>query len=284
MLFCRNFKNLIILIIIFITYGCANTRIMVEGTKKVLETKKIEKKEQKENTIKGHYKVGNPYVVDGIEYKPKLLSEYNKNGIASWYGPNFHNKMTANGEIFDQDSISAAHKVLPLPSIVKVINVSNNLSLYIRINDRGPFVNDRIIDLSKEAAIKLNFYKEGTAEVNVILIDTGPHLLEEKYLDHSFLSTYSKLIDNSKKDLQNIKSSIFLQVGAFSNKKNAKTLLNYLKGKINDNLFVKDFSRDNKSFLYKVFVGPFLSEDMANKVSSEILDLGYSTIFVKNLE
>ena len=284
MLFCRNFKNLIILIIIFITYGCANTRIMVEGTKKVLETKKIEKKEKKENTINGHYKVGNPYVIDGIEYKPKLLSEYNKNGIASWYGPNFHNKMTANGEIFDQDSISAAHKVLPLPSIVKVINTSNNLSLYIRINDRGPFVNDRIIDLSKEAAIKLNFYKEGTTEVNVILIDTGPHLLEEKYLDHSFLSNYAKLIDNNKKNSQNSESNIFLQVGAFSNKKNAKTLLNYLKGKINDNLFVKDFSRDNKNFLYKVFVGPFLREDIANKVSSKILDLGYSTIFVKNLE
>ena len=284
MLFCRNFKNLIILIIIFISYGCTNTRIIVEGTKKVLETKKIENKEKKENTIKGHYKVGNPYVIDGIEYKPKLLSEYNKNGIASWYGPNFHNKMTANGEIFDQDSISAAHKVLPLPSIVKVINISNNLSLYIRINDRGPFVNDRIIDLSKEAAIKLNFYKEGTTEVNVILIDTGPHLLEEKYLDHSFLSSYAKSIDNNKKDSQNIESSIFLQVGAFSHKKNAQTLLNYLKGKINDNLFVKDFSRANKNFIYKVFVGPFLSEDIANKVSSKILDLGYSTIFVKNLE
>ena len=108
MLFCSNLKNLIIIIFIFITYGCTNTRIIVEGTKKVLEIKKIDKKEQKENTIKGHYKVGNPYVVDGIEYKPKLLSEYNENGIASWYGPNFHNKMTANGEIFDQDSISAA--------------------------------------------------------------------------------------------------------------------------------------------------------------------------------
>jgi len=284
MLFYRNFKNLIILIIIFITYGCTNTRIIVEGTKKVLETKKIEKKEKKKNTINGHYKVGNPYVIDGIEYKPKLLSQYNKNGIASWYGPNFHNKMTANGEIFDQDSISAAHKVLPLPSIVKVINTSNNLSLYIRINDRGPFVNDRIIDLSKEAAIKLNFYKEGTTEVNVILIDTGPHLLEEKYLDHSFLSSYAKLIDTNKKDSQNSESSIFLQVGAFSNKKNAKALLNYLKGKINDNLFVKDFSRDNNNFLYKVFVGPFLREDIANKISSKILDLGYSTIFVKNLE
>tara|TARA_B100001093_G_C26627676_1_gene927441 strand:+ start:67 stop:921 length:855 start_codon:yes stop_codon:yes gene_type:complete len=284
MFFCKNFKNLILLIIIFITYGCTNTRIIVEGTKKVLETKKIDRNEEKENIIKGHYKVGNPYIVDGIEYKPKLLSEYNKNGIASWYGPNFHNKMTANGEIFDQDSISAAHKVLPLPSIVKVINTSNNLSLYIRINDRGPFVNDRIIDLSKEAAIKLNFYKEGTTEVNVILIDTGPHLLEEKYLDHSFLSSYAKLIDTNKKDSQNSESSIFLQVGAFSNKKNAKALLNYLKGKINDNLFVKDFSRDNNNILYKVFAGPFLREDIANKISSKILDLGYSTIFVKNLE
>ena len=97
----------------------------------------------------GHYKVGNPYVIDGIKYIPKLVKNYNETGIASWYGPNFHLKKTANGEIFDQDKISAAHKTLPLPSIVKITDNKKRV-IYIRVNDRGPFVNNRIIDFPKK--------------------------------------------------------------------------------------------------------------------------------------
>ena len=284
MLYLKNLIRLFILIFFFLVYGCTNTRIIIEGTKKVLEKQTSESEEIIPNTTKGHYKVGNPYIVDGIEYKPKLLSKYNENGIASWYGPNFHNKITSNGEIFNQNVISAAHKILPLPSIVKVINSSNNQFLYIRVNDRGPFVNDRIIDLSKKAAIRLNFFKKGTTQVNVKLIDSGPHLLDKKFLDHAYLTSYARSIDNMEKRVKNTKNNIFLQVGAFDNKDNAYTLLNYLKNKINDNLFIKDFSKKNKDTVYKVFVGPFLKEDLANSVSNKILDIGYSTIFVKNLE
>ena len=88
----------------------------------------------------GHYKIGEPYQINGNWYYPKEDSNYNEVGIASWYGPKFHNKLTANGEIFDQDKISAAHKTLPLPSIVKVTNLNTQKFLFIRVNDRGPFV------------------------------------------------------------------------------------------------------------------------------------------------
>ncbi len=106
----------------------------------------------KSNSI---YKIGNPYVVDGKRYYPKKDLNYDEKGIASWYGPKFHGKLTANGEIFNQYKLTAAHKTLPIPSAVKVTNLKNNKSLIVRINDRGPFVNDRIIDLSYQSAKKL---------------------------------------------------------------------------------------------------------------------------------
>ena len=153
--FFKYIKNILILFLLF-NCACTNTRMIVEGTKKVINKTSKEEKEstQKENLSKGHYKVGNPYKINGVKYIPKLVSEYDEIGIASWYGPKFNLKKTANGEIFDQEKISAAHKTLPLPSIVKVTNLENNNTIFLRVNDRGPFVNDRIIDFSKKAAIK----------------------------------------------------------------------------------------------------------------------------------
>lgn len=113
------------------------------------------------------YKVGKPYQVAGIWYYPREDFDYDETGIASWYGPDFHNKMTANGENFDQNAVSAAHKTLPLPSVVRVTNLDNGRSLVIRVNDRGPFVNGRIIDLSRRAAQLLGVEATGTAKVRV---------------------------------------------------------------------------------------------------------------------
>jgi rare lipoprotein A len=113
------------------------------------------------------YKVGKPYQVAGVWYYPREDFDYDETGIASWYGPDFHGKLTANGEAFDQNAVSAAHKTLPMPSVVRVTNLENGRSLVIRVNDRGPFANGRIIDLSRRAAQLLGYEANGTAKVRV---------------------------------------------------------------------------------------------------------------------
>ena len=115
----------------------------------------------------GSYKVGNPYQVAGVWYYPKEEPTYDDTGIASWYGPNFHGKSTANGETFDQNDLTAAHQTLPMPSYVRVTNLENGRSMVVRVNDRGPFVNGRIIDVSRRTAQLLGFEKQGTAKVRV---------------------------------------------------------------------------------------------------------------------
>lgn len=119
---------------------------------------------------KGLYKIGNPYHVDGQWYYPRVDYNYEERGVASWYGPNFHGKPTANGEIFDMNAVSAAHKTLPLPSVVRVTNLENGRSIVVRVNDRGPFARGRVIDLSKRAAELLGFADKGTAMVHVRLL------------------------------------------------------------------------------------------------------------------
>ncbi len=115
----------------------------------------------------GYYKLGKPYTVRGKTYYPKEDPDYSAEGVASWYGPRFHGGKTANGETFNMDSISAAHKTLPMPSYVRVTNLSNDRSIIVRVNNRGPFVGNRLIDLSHRTAELLGFAKNGVARVRV---------------------------------------------------------------------------------------------------------------------
>jgi rare lipoprotein A len=124
-----------------------------------------------------HEKVGQPYQVKGIWYVPKPEPSYDRVGRASWYGPGFHGRLTANGELFDENRLTAAHPTLPLPSIVEVTNPANGKRLKLRVNDRGPFANDRILDLSKEAARRLGTEEKGVAKVRVRYI--GPARLDQ---------------------------------------------------------------------------------------------------------
>ncbi|WP_328799438.1 septal ring lytic transglycosylase RlpA family protein [Sandaracinobacteroides hominis] len=112
-------------------------------------------------------KIGKPYVVFGKTYVPADDRGYDEKGIASWYGPTFHAKATANGEIYNQDDVTAAHKTLPMPSWVEVTNLDNGRQLVLRINDRGPFVDGRIIDLSRKSAQLLGVDQPGLARVRV---------------------------------------------------------------------------------------------------------------------
>lgn len=112
-------------------------------------------------------KMGDPYTVNGETYVPKYEPNYEETGMASWYGPGFHGKSTANGEDFDQHDFTAAHRTLPLPAMVRVTNLDNGKTAIVRVNDRGPFAHGRIIDLSKAAANKLDMLRTGTAKVKL---------------------------------------------------------------------------------------------------------------------
>ncbi|MDF2763227.1 MAG: RlpA-like protein precursor [Rhodospirillales bacterium] len=140
--------------------GCAETKL-ASVTIKSLEKPKPT----------AGYKIGKPYQVNGVWYYPAEDFNYSETGIASWYGDEFGGRPTASGEIFDPNEISAAHRTLPLPSIVRVTNLENGRALAIRINDRGPFAHGRIIDLSRRAAQLLGFHKQGTAKVRVEILE-----------------------------------------------------------------------------------------------------------------
>lgn len=115
----------------------------------------------------GTYKVGTPYQIGGVWYYPKEDPFYDETGVASWYGHDFHGKLTANGEQYNMDALTAAHRTLPLPTIVRVTNLENGKSLRLRVNDRGPYARGRIIDVSRRAAELLGFQRNGTARVRV---------------------------------------------------------------------------------------------------------------------
>ena len=122
----------------------------------------------------GVYRVGKPYVIGGREYVPHVDNNYNTVGLASWYGDDFHGRYTANGEIFDMNSLSAAHPTLPLPSYVRVTNLTNHRSIVVRVNDRGPYVGNRVIDVSVKTAKLLGFYGEGVTKVKVEYVGRAP--------------------------------------------------------------------------------------------------------------
>ena len=114
-----------------------------------------------------HEKLGRPYKVGGVWYTPKNDPSYDARGVASWYGPKFHGRLTANGEVFDMNRLTAAHPTLPLPSLVRVTNLDNGRQVVVRVNDRGPFASDRVLDLSRAAAERLGSREAGLANVRV---------------------------------------------------------------------------------------------------------------------
>ena len=122
----------------------------------------------------GSYRVGKPYNINGRTYVPAEEPNYRADGIASWYGPDFHGRLTANGEVYDMHGISAAHTTMPLPSYARVTNLENGRSIVVRVNDRGPYARERIIDLSIGTAKALSFYSNGIARVRVEYLGRAP--------------------------------------------------------------------------------------------------------------
>jgi rare lipoprotein A len=138
--------------------GCTESKVVVDQAKVITNPGPAKP---------APYKIGKPYQVNDIWYYPKADYRYSETGIASWYGPGFHGKNTANGEVYDENGLTAAHKTLPMPSMVRVTNLENGRSIQVRVNDRGPFEAGRIIDMTRRGAQLLGFIDRGTARVRV---------------------------------------------------------------------------------------------------------------------
>jgi rare lipoprotein A len=145
--------------------ACSEAQLALHMTKKVEQAT-----EDSSSATHGAYKVGNPYRIEGVLYSPREDFAYDETGIASWYGPGFHARRTANGDVFDQNALTAAHPTLQMPSKVQVTNLENGRTIALVVNDRGPYRRGRILDVSRRAAQLLGFDANGTARVRVRIL------------------------------------------------------------------------------------------------------------------
>jgi len=214
-----------------------------------------------------HSRYGNPasYVVNGKRYYVKQSSQgYVERGTASWYGTKFHGRRTSSGETYDMYAMTAAHKSLPLPTYAQVTNLDNGRSVVVKINDRGPFHGNRIIDLSYTAAAKLGILKRGTGRVEVRAIDPrqGPAPPAPVPLKVATGNT-----------------DLYIQVGAFNNRLNADQLAERLANSLNRNIRVKQ-SSNAEGAVFRVQVGPLVSSVQADDLSLKLAQLGISNVRV----
>jgi len=157
----------ILFLSLFLLTSCAEVEFASHVTKQAMGTTSSAPVIEAGSRQSGSFKVGRPYNIEGTTYYPKESYQHSETGIASWYGPGFHGKKTANGETFDTGELTAAHRTLQMPSLVRVTNLENGRSVIVRINDRGPFSRGRVIDVSQRAAELLGFKNQGTARVRV---------------------------------------------------------------------------------------------------------------------
>lgn len=217
------------------------------------------------------------YTVLGKTYTPMTeLVPYRTRGTASWYGRRFHGKKTASGEIYNMYAMTAAHPTLPIPSYVKVTHLQNGKSIIVRINDRGPFLNNRLIDLSYVAAHKLDMLASGSAlvEIEIILPHQSPagHAALPQALPASTATHSSE------------SESTYLQVAAFSAPENAQNYLDQFQSQLQAEIqAIAHLSRIREANgLYKVLIGPFFNERYARQIASVLFDsIGTQPILLK---
>lgn len=211
-------------------------------------------------------KAGNPksYVIRGQRYYVKQSSHgFVERGIASWYGTKFHGRKTSNGERYDMYAMTAAHKTLPIPAYVEVTNLRNGRKVIVRINDRGPFASNRIIDLSYTAAHKLGILGKGTG------------LVEIRTIDPKHPKSHEPMPIKAPKPALH-EASLYLQVGAFSERNNAEELRSMLATSLESSVKV-DSVNQKKQPLYRVKVGPIDTVEEIDRLSSQLASLGIKT-------
>ena len=212
---------------------------------------------------RSRYGNGPIYEVFGETYRVLDSSYgYKARGVASWYGKKFHGRKTSNQEVYDMYAMTAAHKTLPLPTYVRVRNLRNNRSIVVRVNDRGPFVDNRLIDLSYSAAQRLDMVRDGTSlvEVTAISYDEPPPKLRNN----------SKPASTTQNDLSR---DIFVQVGAFSDRTNAQRRYSMLRQRGFERAFVDTDSGQSPS-LYRVRIGPIANVVQYDSIVEELKRLG----------
>lgn len=220
--------------------------------------------------VSGTQKVGRPYEVNGVWYHPKRDPNYDRTGIASWYGSKFHGQRTANGEIYDMNELTAAHPTLPLPSRVRVTNLENGRSLVLKVNDRGPFARNRIIDVSRRAAQLLGFRQAGTARVRVQAYPvSGGDSIQVARAD---TGDTRWLVEEALEENGARNTRLFVQAGAFSDRDSAQRLRNALADL--GQAGVSEVTIDGEA-LYRVRLGPMASVDAADDMLNRVVRLGY---------
>lgn len=233
----------------------------------------------------GSYKVGKPYQIDNVWYYPAEDWDYNETGIASWYGPGFHGKNTANGEKYNQNDLTAAHRTLPMPSIVEVTNLENGRSVRVRVNDRGPYARGRIIDLSKRGADLLGVSGPGTAKVRVRLVADESQRIKEAALRGEKYNVV-QVASAEKASLPNLKTTaeavlqgavqltdIFVQAGAFSQEANAQKVRSQIAELGPVTVTPVDVAGQR---LWRVRVGPLRDVPTADEVMARAIVMGHS--------
>ena len=230
--------------------ACAETTLLVHNVKKIKSVV------AKPSPVIGHYKVGKAYKIKNVWYYPAEDDSYVETGIASWYGPQFHNKKTANGEIFNQFEVSAAHRTLPIPSVVQVTNLTNGRSLVVRVNDRGPFHDDRIIDLSYAAARRLGFLEQGTTPVRLEALTFPPPSPEAR----------------EPREEARAGTRLWLQAGAFQDRAAAAALAAELGPLLTLASSPAPLSiRQDPPPFYRVRIGPFEDVQGAERVQAFLM-------------
>lgn len=237
----------------------------------------------------GARKIGKPYQIKGRWYRPRHEPSYNKVGLASWYGADFHGKRTANGEIFDMNRLTAAHPTLPLPSLVQVTNLHNGRNLVLRVNDRGPYAHDRLIDLSRHSARMLGFERRGTAKVRVTYLRQAPlngddgfevaYLAKQKWYSRRYASASGPSSLNwstvSKQHVERAQSvgprrksdRYLVRAGTFRDRANARRLSQSL-GAVGP-VSVQQVLRGAVP-LYQVNVGPYKGSESAKRALASV--------------
>ena len=217
------------------------------------------------------YGNGPVYEVLGKRYQVLDTSVgYQERGVASWYGTKFHGNLTSNRETYDMYAMSAAHKTLPLPTFVRVRNLRNNKSVIVRVNDRGPFVHNRIIDLSYAAALKLDMVRDGTSMVEVTAIT-----FDEPAGDRPVRSSTPSAPTSTSGSAAATTNRIFVQVGAFGDRANAERRLGELSVAGIRNAVIHE-ERTPSRTLYRVRIGPIPDIQTADWLTKRLDQLGYS--------
>lgn len=243
----------------------------------------------------GYYKVGKPYKIADKIYTPKIQNDYDEVGMASWYGSDFHRKETANGATFNRNSITAAHRTLPLPCMVKVTNLSNNKTLVVMVNDRGPFSKSRILDMSEHAADLLGFRGKGTTKVRVqylpeqtakLIADLpgarGKNFAETKPTKPTITAKQNVMASSDNESKQpDIKpeqtkgllpKTNFIQVGTYKVMSNAKNVGKNLSS-LGEVKIISVKTKDK--LLYKVKIGPIADKKSAELILKKTIGLGH---------